>query len=112
MKKFKFEDFNEAWSVMTRVALLAEKLNHHPKWTNVYNELKIELETHDVGGLSDMVSQRRSNAEASKRSRRNRTSEAMDVRRIGAGLRFPLWLTLSRRVLVVFRVVVSLRVCC
>ena len=38
---------------MSRVALLAEKMNHHPKWTNVYGELKIELETHDVSGISD-----------------------------------------------------------
>lgn len=52
-RDFKFADFNEAWGFMTRVALLAEKLDHHPDWSNVYNTVRIELSTHDVGGLSD-----------------------------------------------------------
>ncbi|GAA5989964.1 hypothetical protein JCM11641_002930 [Rhodosporidiobolus odoratus] len=46
-----FKDFGQAWGFMTRVALLAEKLNHHPNWSNVYNTVEIELTTHEkVGG--------------------------------------------------------------
>jgi 4a-hydroxytetrahydrobiopterin dehydratase len=52
-RNFEFEDFNEAFGFMTRVALEAEKLNHHPEWFNVYNKVKVELVTHDVGGLSN-----------------------------------------------------------
>jgi 4a-hydroxytetrahydrobiopterin dehydratase len=52
-RSFKFADFNEAWGFMTRVALLAEKMDHHPEWSNVWNAVQIELSTHDVGGLSD-----------------------------------------------------------
>ena len=48
-KKFSFKDFQEAFAFMTRVAFLAEKMNHHPKWTNVYNEIEIWLYTHDAG---------------------------------------------------------------
>ncbi len=51
-REFKFADFNEAWGFMTRVALLAEKFDHHPDWSNVWNTVRIELSTHDVGGLS------------------------------------------------------------
>ncbi|XP_052756393.1 pterin-4-alpha-carbinolamine dehydratase [Galleria mellonella] len=51
-KEFKFKDFNEAFSFMTRVALLAEKMNHHPEWFNVYNKLQVTLASHDVNGLS------------------------------------------------------------
>lgn len=47
-RKFKFNDFSEAFSFMTRVALAAEKMNHHPKWTNVWNEVEIWLSTHDA----------------------------------------------------------------
>ena len=54
-KTWILEDFNQTFAVMTRVALLAEKMNHHPKWTNVYNHLKVELETHDLNGISDYV---------------------------------------------------------
>jgi 4a-hydroxytetrahydrobiopterin dehydratase len=52
-RSFKFADFNEAWGFMTRVALLAEKMDHHPDWSNVWNTVQIALSTHDVGGLSD-----------------------------------------------------------
>jgi 4a-hydroxytetrahydrobiopterin dehydratase len=51
-REFSFENFNEAWGFMTRVALLAEKLDHHPDWSNVWNKVRIELTTHDAGGLS------------------------------------------------------------
>nr|XP_032288764.1 pterin-4-alpha-carbinolamine dehydratase isoform X3 [Drosophila virilis] len=51
-KEFLFKDFNQAFSFMTGVALLAEKMNHHPEWFNVYNKLQVTLSTHDVGGLS------------------------------------------------------------
>ncbi|CAN5852459.1 hypothetical protein BH11BAC4_BH11BAC4_18530 [soil metagenome] len=48
-RKFEFDDFSEAFSFMTRVALAAEKMNHHPLWTNVYNKVEIWLSTHDAG---------------------------------------------------------------
>lgn len=48
-----FTDFVEAFGFMSRVALLAERMSHHPEWFNVYNRVRIELTTHDVGGLSD-----------------------------------------------------------
>ena len=51
-KSFKFADFNEAWGFMTRVALAADKADHHPEWRNVYNKVDITLSTHDAGGLS------------------------------------------------------------
>jgi len=51
-KKFAFKDFNEAFGFMTRVALTAEKMNHHPEWFNVYNRVEVTLSTHDCGGLS------------------------------------------------------------
>ncbi|NBT85560.1 MAG: 4a-hydroxytetrahydrobiopterin dehydratase [Alphaproteobacteria bacterium] len=51
-KNWVFKDFSEAFSFMTRVALLAEKNNHHPEWSNVYNYLTIQLRTHDCGGIS------------------------------------------------------------
>lgn len=50
---FKFADFNAAWGFMSRVALQAEKLDHHPEWSNVYNTVDITLSTHDCGGLSE-----------------------------------------------------------
>ena len=51
-KDFKFPDFNKAFSFMTRVALEAEKQDHHPEWLNVYNKVSIKLTTHACGGLS------------------------------------------------------------
>jgi 4a-hydroxytetrahydrobiopterin dehydratase len=51
-KSFKFADFNEAFGFMSRVALKAEKMDHHPEWFNVYNKVEITLTTHDVGGVS------------------------------------------------------------
>ena len=51
-KSFKFADFNAAFGFMSRVALLAEKADHHPEWFNVYNRVDITLSTHDAGGLS------------------------------------------------------------
>lgn len=52
VKQFRFRDFGEAWGFMNRVALLAEKHDHHPEWSNVYNRVEILLTTHDAGGLS------------------------------------------------------------
>ena len=52
-RNFRFRDFNEAFGFMTRVALLADKTDHHPEWSNVYNRVEIELTTHDAGGLSE-----------------------------------------------------------
>ena len=51
-RAFKFADFSEAFAFMARVALLAEKADHHPEWSNVYNRVNIVLTTHDAGGLS------------------------------------------------------------
>lgn len=48
-RTFKFKDFSEAFAFMTRVALIAEKMNHHPEWKNVYNRVEIILSTHDKG---------------------------------------------------------------
>jgi 4a-hydroxytetrahydrobiopterin dehydratase len=52
-KEFKFSDFNEAFGFMTRVALKAEKMDHHPEWFNVYNKVQITLSTHECSGLSE-----------------------------------------------------------
>ncbi len=51
-REFRFADFVEAFSFMTRVALVAEKHDHHPEWSNVYNRVTIVLTTHDAGGLT------------------------------------------------------------
>ena len=51
-KTFKFKDFTEAFGFMTRAAIWAEKWNHHPEWSNVYNTVYVTLTTHDVDGLS------------------------------------------------------------
>lgn len=50
--EIQFEDFNEAFSFMTAVAMKAEKMDHHPEWFNVYNKLRIWLHTHDAGGIT------------------------------------------------------------
>lgn len=52
-RSFLFADFSEAFAFMTRVALLAEKSDHHPEWSNVWNRVDILLTTHDAGGLSE-----------------------------------------------------------
>lgn len=52
IRRFKFKDFVEAFGFMTQVALLAEKMDHHPEWSNVYNRVEILLTTHDCNGLS------------------------------------------------------------
>ena len=53
-RQWQFRDFSEAFAFMTRVALLAEAMQHHPNWSNVYNQVTIELTTHDLKGLSDL----------------------------------------------------------
>jgi 4a-hydroxytetrahydrobiopterin dehydratase len=52
-KKFVFADFNQAFGFMTRAALVAEKMDHHPEWFNVYKTVEVTLSTHDAGGLTD-----------------------------------------------------------
>jgi 4a-hydroxytetrahydrobiopterin dehydratase len=52
-KKFVFKDFNEAFGFMSRVALVAEKMDHHPEWFNVYKNVEVTLSTHDAGGLTE-----------------------------------------------------------
>lgn len=52
-KEFKFANFVEAFGFMTRVAIMAERMDHHPEWSNVYNRVNILLTTHDVDGLSE-----------------------------------------------------------
>ena len=52
-KQFQFESFVEAFGFMTSLALIAESMNHHPEWFNVYNQVTIDLMTHDVNGISD-----------------------------------------------------------
>lgn len=51
-KSFRFKDFNEAFGFMTRVALMAEKMDHHPEWFNVYNRVEVTLATHSAGGVT------------------------------------------------------------
>ena len=53
-KKFVFKDFSEAFGFMTRAALVAEKLDHHPEWFNVYKTVEVTLSTHDAGGVTDL----------------------------------------------------------
>ena len=53
-KNFVFEDFNAAFGFMSRIALLSEKLQHHPDWSNVYNKVNIRLSTHDAGGITEV----------------------------------------------------------
>lgn len=49
--KFEFKDFSEAFAFMTRVAMIAERMNHHPRWTNVWNTVEVWLNTHDAGNI-------------------------------------------------------------
>jgi 4a-hydroxytetrahydrobiopterin dehydratase len=53
-RTFMFKDFNAAFGFMSRVALKAEKMDHHPEWFNVYNKVEVTLSTHDAGGLTDL----------------------------------------------------------
>jgi 4a-hydroxytetrahydrobiopterin dehydratase len=53
-RKFVFKDFNEAFGFMARAALVAEKLDHHPEWSNVYKTVEVTLSTHDAGGLTEL----------------------------------------------------------
>ncbi len=53
-RKFEFKNFKEAFQFMTLVAVEAEKLDHHPDWKNVYNRVEVELNTHDLGGISSL----------------------------------------------------------
>ena len=53
VKSFKFGDFNEAWGFMSRCALMAERMDHHPEWFNVYNRVDVTRSTHDAGGLTE-----------------------------------------------------------
>jgi 4a-hydroxytetrahydrobiopterin dehydratase len=53
-RKFVFKDFNEAFGFMTRAALVAEKMDHHPEWFNVYKTVEVTLSTHDAGGVTEL----------------------------------------------------------
>jgi 4a-hydroxytetrahydrobiopterin dehydratase len=53
-RSFRFKTFTQAWGFMSQVALVAEKMDHHPEWFNVYNRVDVTLSTHDVGGLSEL----------------------------------------------------------
>ena len=53
-KNYRFADFNAAFAFMTRVALMAEKLDHHPEWFNIYNRVDVVLATHDAGGVTEL----------------------------------------------------------
>jgi len=53
-KEFKFKDFNEAFGFMARAALVAESMDHHPEWFNVYKTVRVDLATHDAGGITEL----------------------------------------------------------
>lgn len=53
-KSFKFKDFVTAWGFMSQVALVAESMSHHPEWFNVYNTVRVQLTTHDAGGITEL----------------------------------------------------------
>ncbi|CAN5610109.1 hypothetical protein BH10BAC4_BH10BAC4_17630 [soil metagenome] len=61
-KTFKFKDFTDAFGFMTRVALVAEKMDHHPTWTNTYNTVSFELSTHDAGDTVTALDKKLANA--------------------------------------------------
>ena len=52
-KSYKFADFSEAWEFMSKVAVKAERMDHHPEWSNVYSKVDVTLATHDAGGVTD-----------------------------------------------------------
>ncbi len=54
IREFKFTNFIEAFAFMTKVAIIAEGMNHHPEWSNVYAQVKVQLTTHDLGGVSNL----------------------------------------------------------
>jgi 4a-hydroxytetrahydrobiopterin dehydratase len=54
VRKFSFKDFNEAFGFMARAALVAEKMDHHPEWFNVYKTVEVTLSTHDAGGVTEL----------------------------------------------------------
>jgi 4a-hydroxytetrahydrobiopterin dehydratase len=54
-KTYQFTDFGQAWEWMKKVAVLAEEINHHPEWKNIYNIVEVTLSTHDCGGVSELV---------------------------------------------------------
>jgi 4a-hydroxytetrahydrobiopterin dehydratase len=68
-RSFVFSDFAEAFGFMSEIAIVAERLNHHPEWSNVWNRVDVELTTHDVAGLSELDFQlaQRMDAAAAKR---------------------------------------------
>ena len=53
-RQYKFKNFNEAFGFMTRAALIAEKMNHHPEWSNIYGSVNVTLTTHDASGITDL----------------------------------------------------------
>jgi 4a-hydroxytetrahydrobiopterin dehydratase len=53
-RTFKFADFNQAWGFMSRAALIAEKMDHHPEWFNVYSTVRVDLSTHDADGITEL----------------------------------------------------------
>ena len=53
-RSFQFRNFNEAWGFMSRIALTAEKMDHHPEWFNVYNRVEVTLSTHSAGGVTEL----------------------------------------------------------
>ena len=80
-RSFKFADFTQAWGFMTKVALAAEKADHHPEWSNVYNKVEIVLSTHDAGGLATRTWRWRSSSIRSPRGKRSPIRERRGPRR-------------------------------
>ncbi len=79
-RDFRFADFNAAFGFMSRVALLAERMDHHPEWFNVYNRVEVRLTTHDAGGISerDIAMARAMNGYAEALSRHGTPDESRD----------------------------------